>query len=105
VADDVGLLTQEIEIELRDVGPPRNFFRRLGRDDRPARLRPGERDLDLDVTRDEREVGEHLAHALGAEGIAEQDRVEHRGRCGECGHEVFLAWPASPSYYRRPVTS
>ena len=48
------------------------------RDDAAARLGPRQRDLDLDIARDQREIGKHRAHRWRAEGIAEQDRSRER---------------------------
>jgi hypothetical protein len=81
VADDVGLLAQDVEIQGRYIAFRRNFLGRLGGDDTAARLRTRQRDLHLDVARDEGVVGKDLAHAWGAEGVTEQDRVEN-GRGG-----------------------
>ena len=56
---------------------------RFGGDHAAARLGAGQRHLDLDITRDQRAVGEHLAHALGAEGVAEQDGINDRAGHGK----------------------
>ena len=91
IADDVGLLAQEVEIRGRHVALRRDLLGRLGRNDAAARLGARQRDLHLDVARDERVVGKDLAHAWGAEGVAEQDGVENSrgGRDNRLRH-LFL---------------
>ncbi|MCY1308113.1 hypothetical protein D9M70_580980 [compost metagenome] len=67
----------------------------LGRfrgDDADPGLGSGESDLDVDIALDQGYIGENPAHPGGAEGIAEQDRVNHgAGRGGgEQGHVATL---------------
>ena len=72
IADDIGLLSQQIEVERCDVGPRRNLIGGLPRNHTASRLRPRQRHLDLRVARDQRDIGKHLTHRRRAEGIAEQ---------------------------------
>jgi hypothetical protein len=78
-----------IEIERRHVAAARDLVRGLRRNDAATRFRFSERDLDLGAARDQREVGKNRPHALGAESVAEQQRVEDGGRGGH-GHGRFL---------------
>ena len=89
IADVVGLPAQQLEIERRDVAAACDLVGRLRRNDAAARLGARERDLHLGVALNEREVGKHRPHALGAERVAEQERVEDGGR-GDYGHGRFL---------------
>ena len=91
IADDVSLVAQEVEIQGRHIALRRNFLGRLSRDDTVRRLRARQRDLHLDVARDEGVVGKDLAHAWGAEGVTEQDGVENSrgGRDNRLRH-LFL---------------
>src|SRR4051812_36984030 len=79
IADDVGLVAQEVEVERGGVGLGRDLLGRFGRDDTAARLGTRQRDLHFNVARDQGVVGKDLAHAWGAEGIAKQDGVENGG--------------------------
>ena len=73
IADIVGLLAQEIEIERRNVGTRSDRFGRISGNDAAFRLGLRQRDLDLGVAANQRVVGKHLAHARCTEGVAEQD--------------------------------
>ena len=86
IADDIGLLAQQIEIQRRDVGPLRDLVRGLRRNHAAARLGLRQRDLDLGVAGDQAEIRKHLAHGRRAEGVAEQDGIEDGGRGREGGH-------------------
>ena len=86
IADIVGLLAQEIEIERRNVGMRRDRFGRISGNDAAFRLGLRQRDLDLDVAADQRVVGKHLAHARCTEGVAEQDGVDNGGGRGGGTH-------------------
>jgi DNA-binding GntR family transcriptional regulator len=76
VADDVGLLPHVIEVDAVELRLACDRVGGLDRDHAAARLGAGERDLDLDVALDQRAVGQDLAHAFGAESVAEQDEVD-----------------------------
>jgi hypothetical protein len=76
VADDVGLLAHVVEVDALDSRFAGDGGGRLGRDHADARLGLGQRDLDVDVALHERAVGKHLAHRLGAEGVAEQGGID-----------------------------
>ena len=82
VADDVGLVPQEIEVELVDLRAGGDLLGGFGRDHPTACLGACQRHLDLDVARDQGVVGEDLPHARGAERVAEQDAVEDGGGHG-----------------------
>ena len=82
VADVVGLLPQGLEIQRPGVGMQRYGLGGLGGDDAAACLGPGQRDLDFDVAGQQRVVAPDGAHGGGAEGVAEQQGVEHGGRGG-----------------------
>jgi hypothetical protein len=86
IADIVGLLAQEIEVECSDVGTRRDCRGRFSGNDAAFRLRLRQRDLDLGIAANERVVGKHFAHARGAEGVAEQERVEDGGGWGGGTH-------------------
>ena len=78
IAYDVGLLAQEVEVEGGHVSAACDLLGGLCRTHAATRLVLSERDLDLGVASDERVIGEHRPHLRGAEGVAEQDRVEDR---------------------------
>ena len=86
IADIVGLVTQEIEVEGRDVSALGDGLGRINGNDAAFRLRFRQRDLDLGIAADEGIVGKHLAHGRRAEGIAEQKRVEDGGGRGGRTH-------------------
>ena len=65
IADDVGLVAQEIEVERGGVELGRDLLGRFGRDDAAARLGTRQRDLYFNVARDQGVVGKDLAHASG----------------------------------------
>ena len=88
IAHDIGLAAQMLVVEGSRVAQPGNLLRGGGRDDAAPRLRPGERHFDLDAARDEGRVGKDRAHPGRPEGIAEQDRVQHRRRTLKGGHRV-----------------
>ena len=90
IAHDVGLAAEMLEVERLGVAEPGDFPGRRFGDHAAARLGPGQRHLDLDAARDEGLVGEDLPHPRRAEGVAEQDRVQHRGGALEGGHEWLL---------------
>jgi hypothetical protein len=90
IADDIGLAAQFLEIERGCVGPLRNRLRRILRNHAAARLGPGQRDLDLDITGDQARVGKHLAHGRRAEGVAKQNGIEDGGGRSESGHGISL---------------
>jgi hypothetical protein len=73
IADDIGLLAQEIEIEGCEIAFRRDLVRCFPRNDATARLGARQRDLDLDVTREQGVVGKYFPHARSAEYVAEQD--------------------------------
>ena len=86
IADDIGLLAKQVEIQRRDVGPLGDLVGRLRRDHAAARLGLRQRDLDLGVAGDQAEIRKHLAHGRRPEGVAEQDGIEDGGRGREGGH-------------------
>ena len=90
IADDVGLVAQGVEIECRHVGARRDLVRGGLGDYAAARLGPRQCDLDLDIARDQREVGKHFAHRRRAEGIAKQNRSRERWwRSGKAALDVL----------------
>ncbi len=108
IADEVGLATQQLDIEFGGVGAPGDLVGGGLRNDADPRLGLGERDLDLDIARDQRGVGEDVAHRRGAEGVAEQKRVEnggsgHRGPLSLRGREIHIsARAAQTGRHRTP---
>ena len=79
IADDIGLLAKQVEIQRRDVGPLGDLFGRLCRNHAAACLGFCQRDLDLGVARDQAEIRKHLAHGRRSERVAEQDGIEDGG--------------------------
>src|SRR5262249_9549577 len=75
-------VAQSLEVERGDVGALRDRTRRVGWNHAAARFRLGQGDLDLGVARDQALVGKHPPHRVGAERVAEQERVEDGGGGG-----------------------
>ncbi len=86
VADIVGLVAQEVEVERLEAAARGDLIGGLGRDDAAGRLGLGQRHLDLDVTLDQGMVGEDRAHRGSAECVAEQERIDDGG--GGCGNRA-----------------
>jgi hypothetical protein len=85
IADDVGLLAHMIEVDALDFRFAGDDFGGFRRNHAHAGLRLGQCDFRIDVTLDQRTVGEQLPHLLRAERVAEQDGVDDRAGHGEGG--------------------
>ena len=102
IADALGLLLELDEVDVLDLAGAFDLDRRLSRNDAEPRLHPRQRRLELEIELDPPLVGEHAAHRFGGENVAEDDRVECRGR-----HDPpFPAglWLRSARLNRRPAS-
>ncbi len=77
VTDDLGFVLHQRQIQRFESGLGGNLFGSIGRDHTTAGLGVRQRDLNFDVTPDQRLVGEHFTHIGGAEHVAEQCRVKN----------------------------
>ena len=77
IADDIGFLAHVIEIDPLDRRFTGDHFRRVGRNHADARFGLRQRHFDVDIALHERVVGKQRAHLRGAEGVAEQDGIDH----------------------------
>src|SRR5436305_15010526 len=90
VADDLGLLAQQIEIKRRDICVSCNLLGAVRGDHAATRLRPSQRNLDLRIAGDRAEVRKHLPHPRRSKGVAKQQGIEN-GRGGrKSGHVCHL---------------
>jgi hypothetical protein len=90
VADDVGFMPEKVEVERFGIRPARDLLGRALGDDAASRFGLRQGNLDLDVSGDQRQIREHLAHARRAERISKKDGIENRGGGWRCrtGHEL-----------------
>src|SRR5262249_56578793 len=78
IADALGLLLQAREIDVLDPALAHDLTRGLFGNDAEARLRAGERSLEIETLGGPRLVGKNPPHLRRAEDVAEDDGIERR---------------------------
>jgi hypothetical protein len=72
IADELGLLSQQVEVERLGLRTHRDLLRCVGRDHAAAPLGARERHLDLHVARNQGALVEDLPHARGPERVTKE---------------------------------
>src|SRR5262249_1765353 len=90
IADALGLLLQAGKIDVFDPALTHDFARGVFGDDAEARLRAGERGVEIETIAGPRLVGKNPPHLRRAEDVAEDDGIERRR-----GHAVSPAVSAN----------